>query len=171
MKKLALILIIGLFALSTNGQSFNYGELVDFKNLSPTNKCTKLTMMGFTYLGDSEMTTRDISDTTGYAWSKGDEQIRFNDESIEYQWFGDSARIKKQNAHKTVYTNISWEMFASSKKYLKGKKKQGTYDADKLEAGLTAPSEYIYLVKEDVYTMMYYSDQMVFIGQLYEVVN
>lgn len=166
MKKLAIILIIGLFALNTNGQSFNYGELVAFKNLSPTNKCTKLTMMGWTCLGDSEMTTRDISDTTGYAWSKGDEQIRFNDESIEYQWFGDSLHLEKMTKNKTVRISIARSMFDSQVKYYRLKRKKPTYNSEELAKGSPVVSEYTYFVKGDFYSKFYHDKRTIFIGQI-----
>jgi hypothetical protein len=166
MKKLAIIIIIGLFALSSNGQSFSYGELVDFKNLTPENKCTKLTMMGWTYLGDAEMSTREISDTMGYAWSKADEQIRFNDESVEYQWFGDSLHIEKKTKHKTVRTSISRAMFDSQVKYYRLKRKQGTYNSEELAKGGTVVSDYTYFVKGDFYSRFYHNSRTIFIGQI-----
>lgn len=171
MKNLILIIIISTFTLSINAQSFEYKELVQLKDLSEKEKQDVLSMRGFKPVGEKVMTTRDISDTIGYSWVKEDEEVRFNKESVEYQWYGDKTYIKKKTAHKTVETNISWEIYASSKKYLKYKKTQGTYDADSLAAGKSTPSDYLYVVKEDFFTMIYFKEQIIFIGEIGGLVN
>lgn len=172
MRNLLLIITIGLFTFNTNAQSFEYGDLVDLKQMSASNRATVLTNKGFTYEGEGVITTLGVAkDTIAKVWVKADEEVRYNAESVEYQWYGDSARIKKKTAHKTVKTNISWEMFESCKKYCRLKRKQGTYNANELDSGKLTKSDYTYFVGEGFYTNMNYEDQVLFIGEIDGIVN
>jgi hypothetical protein len=167
MKKLAIIIIIGLFALNTNGQSFEYRDLVELKDFSKESKCTRLTALGFKYVGQSVMTTEAISDTVAYSWVKGEEEIRFNDESIEYQWSGDSLYVQKKTEHRTNRESIHYYMFNSQVKYYRLKRKSGTFYVTKSYNENSLPnSEYTYFKRQDFYSFFYHDTQTIFVGNI-----
>jgi len=171
MKKAMLITVITLFSLNSIAQSFEYKDLLNLKFLPTVGKSVILTKKGFKKIGSGIMTTHAITDTVAdQVWVKGEEEIRFNDESVEYQW-GDSSYLMRKTDHKSIYKCIDYVVFMSANKYLWLKRRQTIYNPDVYRENEEKPTYYVYLKRKDTYTMLYEKEKTVFIGEIGEIVN